>query len=92
MAGGLYKSIFDKNGIYNTLYSREGGQQPYKSTDIRLGAADDDDDDDEDETPAPAKESFFAQEIAGFPTWVLGIFLLGFAWSYRRRKKEEKQV
>jgi len=99
MSQGLYRSIFDKQGIYNPFYRRGGGQQPMKSTDQRLGESDDDD-----ETPAPPappttappspsnspKESIFAREYEGFPMWVAGLFLLGFAWAYRKRKKEQK--
>lgn len=88
MARGLYKTIFDKHGIYNASFRRGGSQQPIKSTDQRLGQADEDEDED---TPAPtAKSSFFSREVEGFPMWVVGIFLLGFAWAYRRRKKEQK--
>lgn len=92
MSRGLYRSIFDKQGIYNAFYRRGGGQQPMKSTDQRLGQTDEDEEEEAPAAPTPAptqKESFFAREIEGFPMWVIGLFLLGFAWAYRKRKKEQ---
>lgn len=79
MSRGLFKTIFDEKGVYNALYRREGGSQPMKSTDQRLGSTDD---------AGPSKKSVFAKEYKGFPMWLIGVFLLGFAYTYRKRKKE----
>jgi pyruvate/2-oxoglutarate dehydrogenase complex dihydrolipoamide acyltransferase (E2) component len=40
--------------------------------------------------PAPGQASgFFSQDIAGFPLWLVGVAFLGFAWSYRRKRKKQ---
>lgn len=80
MARGLFKTIFDTRGIYNPMYRRRGGQHPIKSTDQRLGETDSD--------SGPPKKSVFAKEYEGFPMWLVGVFLFGFAYMYRKRKKE----
>ena len=100
---GLFKSLYGKTeeGVYNDLYSRDGSSPSTKRMDIRLGQLDDDDEDDEEttasvvtevemleaEVPAGAEEPFFSQEYLGFPNWLIGVFLLGFAYAYRKRKK-----
>jgi len=99
MSKGLFKSIYSKDGIYNDLYSKRGSSPPTQRTDIRLGGlggyfgqaeAEDDDDDDDDEkptVPGPKKAALFSEKYKGFPTWLIGLFLLGFAWSMRRKKQ-----
>lgn len=98
---GLFKSLYGKTeeGVYNDLYSRDGTSPPTKRMDIRLGQVDDDDDDDDDEeeeettsaseesNAAPPQKPFFSQEFLGFPNWLIGVFVLGFAYAYRKRKK-----
>ena len=98
MAGGLYKSLYGKGGIYEQLYSKYGASPPTQRTDIRLGnyeyfgqAEDDDEENEEPEAP-PAnagKPPIFAKEYQGFPIWLLGLFLLGFSWAFRRKKKQK---
>jgi len=97
---GLYDSLYGKagSGGYEGLYRKEGAAATQRM-DIRLGgfSAEEEDDDDEEEAPsveaptpsAAPKENFFSQEQMGFPNWLIGIFLLGFAYAYRRRKKAE---
>lgn len=100
--GSLYGKT--EEGVYNDLYRKKGSPSTQRM-DIRLGQAEDDDEDDDDEMPiaapfdpsapsapagtAPAKENFFSQEFMGFPNWLIGVFLLGFAYAYRQRKKAE---
>jgi hypothetical protein len=40
-----------------------------------------------DAAPSTEEKPFFSQEFLGFPNWLIGVFLLGFAYAYRRRKK-----
>jgi hypothetical protein len=91
-----------EEGVYNDLYSRDGSSPPTKRMDIRLGQVENDEEDDEEDaltilpetapetapeaTPS-IEEPFFSQEFLGFPNWLIGIFVLGFAYAYRRRKK-----
>lgn len=90
-------------GIFDDLYSRYGASPPVKRMDIRLGQVDEDEEEDEEEEeitavsavapvqPArvgPPPKSIFAQNIGGFPVWLLGVAFLGFAWAYRRKKKK----
>jgi len=37
----------------------------------------------------PARGGFFSQDIGGFPLWLIGVGFLGFAWSYRRKRKKQ---
>jgi len=99
MAGGLYKSLYGKGGIYEQLYSKYGSSPPTQRTDIRLGnygyfGQAEEDDDDESEAPlaSPGKPAVFAKEYKGFPMWLAGLFLLGFAWTLRRKKKQKEQT
>lgn len=95
MAGGLYKSLYDKGGIYAQLYSKYGASPPTQRTDIRLGnygfgQAEDEDEEEDEAVPAgPGKPPVFSKEYKGFPMWLLGVFLLGFSWAFRRKKKQK---
>lgn len=40
--------------------------------------------------PTTARSTpFFAQDIGGFPLWLVGVGFLGFAWAYRRKRKKQ---
>jgi pyruvate/2-oxoglutarate dehydrogenase complex dihydrolipoamide acyltransferase (E2) component len=40
--------------------------------------------------PAPSSGGgFFAQDIGGFPLWLVGVGFLGFAWAIRRKRKKQ---
>jgi len=42
--------------------------------------------------PIPSVSSpggFFAQDIGGFPLWLVGVGFLGFAWAFRRKRKKQ---
>ena len=38
---------------------------------------------------APSPGGFFAQDIGGFPLWLVGVGFLGFAWAFRRKRKKQ---
>ena len=94
---GGYHELYKSEGSPTTqrMDIRLGG--------LGLGQEEEDDDDDDDDAPeiitpeiitpesaAPlAKPNFFSQENMGFPNWLIGVFLLGFALAYRQRKKAE---
>jgi len=41
-------------------------------------------------TPAgPSPGGIFAQDIGGFPLWLVGVGFLGFAWAIRRKRKKQ---
>jgi hypothetical protein len=86
MAGGLFSSPYGRTdkGLFSALFSQDGTFSPVKSVDLRLGEADDEDD--KASGPAGKKLSFFTKSIAGFPVWLLAVFALGFAYSYKKRK------
>lgn len=94
MAGGLFSSLYGRNGqgLYKAMYSQGGAAHQVKRFESRLGQAEEDDeeDDEEDETPsapsAPGKP-FFSREFAGLPLWLLGVCFLGFSYAYRRKAK-----
>jgi len=71
---GLFKSLYKTKGLFTALFSDRGSSPPTKRMDIRLGEAE--------ENP-----SFFNQEVLGIPAWLLGVFLLGFSFMYRKKKK-----
>ena len=96
MGKGLFKSIYGKidEGIFKEFYPKEGSDSPVKSMDIRsgLGNLGQEDEDERPGSPSPAlpslqKKPFFSQEFMGFPNWLIGIFILGFAYAYRSKKK-----
>lgn len=39
--------------------------------------------------PAVSPGGFFAQDIGGFPLWLVGVGFLGFAWAFRRKRKKQ---
>lgn len=87
---GLFSTIFKSDGIYDDLYTKQGASPPTKRMDIRLGEAEPSED-----VPLAkptAKESFFAKETFGLPNWLIGIFLLGFAYMYRKKKAEVEKI
>ena len=96
MAGGLFASLYGKQGIYEDLYSRNGASPPLHSSDLRLGGLGEDDEETEEVKapiaplsvgPTPSK-GFFHTHLLGLPTWLLGLILLGFAATYRRKTKK----
>lgn len=93
MGKGLYKSIYGKidEGIFKEFYPKEGSDSPVQSMDIRLGLGNLGQDEEDEEAGPPAaaapKKPFFSQEFMGFPNWLIGIFILGFAYAYRSKKK-----
>ena len=88
-----FNSLYGSKAAYVDLYNVEGSPATQRM-DTRLGEADDDEDEDEapstpQASPGSVKENFFSKEHMGFPNWLIGVFLLGFAYAYRRRKKAE---
>lgn len=90
MAGGLFSSLFNKQGIYEDLFSRDGSSPPLHRTDLRLGEADDEEDEVE-PTPAAAPvrqgKSFFQTHFYGIPIWLICVAFLGFAIQMRKDRK-----
>lgn len=41
------------------------------------------------EPAAPSSGNFFAQDVGGFPLWLVGVGFLGFAWAFRRKRKKQ---
>lgn len=41
------------------------------------------------EPTAPSPGGFFAQDVGGFPLWLVGVGFLGFAWAFRRKRKKQ---
>jgi len=83
---GLFESVYGgvshaKQGIYNVLFSRDGSYSPIKRTDIRLGELN--------EEVSPAGGLFFGNYM-GLPYWLIAVFLLGLAYSYRRQMSARK--
>lgn len=74
---GLFDSTFGKTGkgLFSALFSENGTISPVKRMDIRLGDAD--------MTPA-ASNDIFSKNIAGLPVWLIAVFALGVAFSYRK--------
>lgn len=100
MSKGLFKSHFERDALYKALYSKQGASPPTKRMDIRLGGWLGQEEDEEEEevevaevsTPnpvAPKKEPIFAKEVKGFPMWLVGVFLLGFAWAVRQNRPKK---
>lgn len=92
MAGGLFHTLFEKQGIYGDLFSRHGATPPLHRTDLRLGQLDEEDEDEEEgpsaaKTPLPEKKSLFQTHVIGIPVWLLGVALLGFAIQVRKNRK-----
>lgn len=82
---GLFSSIYGgvnhaTQGIYNVLFNKDGSFSPVKRMDIRLGSL-------EEAVPASPFNDLFSRNYKGIPYWVLAVFGLGFAYSYRNQKK-----
>jgi hypothetical protein len=102
MAGkGLFKTMFKIKGPFSALFSEQGASPPTKRMDIRLGQVDAEPEPPKAEAEikaeagikpkAEAKPSIFEEDILGMPGWLLGLVLLGFAYMYRKKKKEAEE-